>query len=234
MTTTPPRANDQIPADKSPAAGKTQAADKPRRGVGPWEGPLPEGEQWDQELLVEGDYRNVEDQYRYWTREAIAQHIASQSLGYEVAIENLGHDFNIGSIVRTANALGASKIHIVGRRRWNRRGAMVTDRYLDVVHHPDVDSFLEDVLPRGLTIAGIDNLPGSIPLETNPLPQKAVLVFGEEGGGLSEPMLAACRNVFHITQYGSTRSMNVGHAAAITMWAWVTSWKNPGKDEHRG
>ncbi len=193
-----------------------------KRGAGPWDGPLPEGQQWDQELLLEGDYRNVEDQYRYWTREAIKEDVAARSLGYEVAIENLGHDFNIGSIVRTANALGASKIHIVGRRRWNRRGAMVTDRYLQVVHHPTVEDFVQDVRPRQLEIIGIDNLPGSGPLETAELPAGAVLVFGEEAAGLSPEMQAASDRVLHITQYGSTRSMNVGHAAAIAMWAWVT------------
>ena len=152
---------------------------KPRRGVGPWEGPLPEGDHWDLELLAQGDYRNVEDQYRYWKREAIAKEIQDASLGYEVAIENLGHDFNIGSIVRTANALGASRVHVVGRRRWNRRGAMVTDRYMDVVHHYEVQDFVGDVGARDLAIVGIDNLPGSTPLEEADLPADAVLVFGE-------------------------------------------------------
>ena len=196
--------------------------EKPRRGVGPWEGPLPEGDHWDPQLLAEGDYRNVEDQYRYWKRESIAKDIQSASLGYEVAIENLGHDFNIGSIVRTANALGASRVHIVGRRRWNRRGAMVTDRYMDVVHHAEVEEFAKEVADRGLRVVGIDNLPGSTPLEEAELPPNAVLVFGEEGGGLSPEILEACESVHHITQYGSTRSLNVGHAAAIAMWAWVT------------
>ncbi len=196
----------------------------PRRGVGPWVGEMPEGDHWDLELLEEGDYRNVEDHYRYWTREAIARDIASKSLGYEVAIENLGHDFNIGSMVRTANALGATKVHIVGRRRWNRRGAMVTDRYLDVVHHPTVDEFLRDIGPRGLQVVGIDNLPGSEPLENEVLPRNAVLVFGEEGAGLSENMQEACDRILHISQYGSTRSLNVGHAGAIAMWSWVRQW----------
>lgn len=209
--------------------GEEQAGEtpKPRRGVGPWEGPLPEGGHFDPDLLAEGDYRNVEDQYRYWKREAIAADIATRSHTYEVAIENLGHDFNIGSIVRTANALGASRVHIVGRRRWNRRGAMVTDRYLDVVHHPEVQGFVEDVRSRGYSISGVDNLPGSVPLESNRLNEKTVLVFGEEAAGLSDEMREACDTILHITQYGSTRSVNVGHAAAIAMWSWVTAWGRP-------
>lgn len=211
-------------SDASPL-NPTENPDPPavpqRRGVGPWEGPFPGGDHWDRTLMEEGDYRNVEDEFRYWTRDAIREAIAARSLGFEVAIENLGHDFNIGSIVRTANALGVSRVHIVGRRRWNRRGAMVTDRYLDVVHHGDVATFVEDVRGRGLAISGIDNLPGSVPLEDSSLPDRTVLVFGEEAAGLSEEMVEACDQVFHITQYGSTRSMNVGHAAAIAMWAWV-------------
>lgn len=190
-------------------------------GVGPWAGPWPEGDHYDPQLLAEGDRRNVEDQYRYWTREAIQAAIADRALGYEIAIENLGHDFNIGSIVRTANALGASRVHIVGRRRWNRRGAMVTDRYLPVDHFPEVGPFVEDARRRGRVLIGIDNLPGSQPLEHADLPQNSTLVFGEESAGLSEAMREACDRIHHITQYGSTRSMNVGHAAAIAMWAWV-------------
>lgn len=202
---------------------QTESLDAAARavGVGPWEGQWPEGDHYDQVLLAEGDRRNVEDQYRYWTRQAISQAIAAKSLGYEIAIENLGHDFNIGSIVRTANALGVSAVHIVGRRRWNRRGAMVTDRYLPVDHFPSVDPFVEDAKRRGRALIGIDNLPGSEPLESAELPANATLVFGEESSGLSEPMREACDRIYHITQYGSTRSMNVGHAAAIAMWAWV-------------
>lgn len=207
----------------SPVFDESAESPADERGVGPWVGEWPEGDWWDPELLRGGDTRNVEDEFRYWRRAAIAEEIARRSLGYEIAIENLGHDFNIGSIVRTANALGVSKVHIVGRRRWNRRGAMVTDRYLNVVHHRDVDSFLGDVSGR-LTVLGVDNIPGSVPLEGYSLPRGCVLVFGEESGGLSTQMAAACEDVLHITQYGSTRSMNVGHAAAIAMWAWVSKW----------
>ncbi len=215
---------DPTPVDPTPAA---PAAGPVRRGVGPWEGPWPEGDHWDPELLENGDSRNVEDRFRYWKREAISADIQDDSLGYEIAIENLGHDFNIGSIVRTANALGVSKVHIVGRRRWNRRGAMVTDRYMDVVHHATVEEFLADVLPRGFQVVGVDNLPGSKPIERATLPHKTVLVFGEEGGGLSPEMLEAASPVLHITQYGSTRSMNVGHAAAIAMFAWILQHQTP-------
>ena len=195
--------------------------DKPRRGAPPWQGEPPLGEHYDAELLAAGDYRNVEDRYRYWTREAIRADIAARSLGYEVAIENLGHDFNIGSIVRTGNALGVSAVHIVGRRRWNRRGAMVTDRYLAVDHFYEPAQFAQDARARGRAIIGIDNIAGSQPLEAAELPANATLVFGEESAGLSPEMGAECQAIYHITQYGSTRSMNVGHAAAIAMWAWV-------------
>lgn len=191
------------------------------KGVGPWEGEWPQEPHYDPILLAEGDHRNVEDQYRYWKREAIRADIASRSLGYEIAIENLGHDFNIGSIVRTSNALGVSAVHIVGRRRWNRRGAMVTDRYLNVGHFYEVSQLVEYAEAHGKILVGIDILEGSQPIETATLPHNAILVFGEESKGLSPEMKAACTAIYHITQYGSTRSINVGHAAAIAMWAWV-------------
>ncbi len=187
-------------------------------GVGPWEGPVPEDPRYDPELLALGDRRNVEDRYRYWTMDAIREDLKRRSLPFEVAIENLGHDFNIGSIVRTANALGAARVHIVGRRRWNRRGAMVPDRYLEVDHVDSAQALADSCTSRGLVLVGVDNVPGSLPLESTELPRRACLVFGEESNGLSEEMIDLCECVVKISQRGSTRSMNVGHAAAIVMW----------------
>ena len=167
------------PADRDTLIDCATPAEQASVGVGPWPGgreAWPEGDQYDPELLEHGDRRNVEDQYRYWTVEAISANIAAQTLPFEVAIENLGHDFNIGSIVRTANALGARRVHIVGRRRWNRRGAMVTDRYMQVVHHEDVAAFIADCRGRGLDVVGIDNTEGSLPIESDELRGEVVLL----------------------------------------------------------
>ena len=149
-------------------------------GVGPWEGPWPEGDHYDPELLKNGDRRNVVDRYRYWRREAIVADLDRRRHPFHVAIENWEHDFNIGSVVRTANAFAARAVHIVGRRRWNRRGAMVTDRYQHIHHHPDTASLVAWAEAHDLPLIGIDNLPGSVPLETYPLPRECVLVFGQE------------------------------------------------------
>lgn len=194
-------------------------------GVGPWTGPLPEDPRYDPELLAEGDRRNVADHYRYWSVEAIVADLDTRRHPFHVAIENWAHDLNIGSVVRTANAFNAAGVHIVGRRRWNRRGAMVTDRYLHVTHHPDAETLAEwarTVIPGGLPIVGIDNVPGSVPIEGYALPRECVLLFGQESTGLTAEAQAACDVVLHITQYGSTRSINAGAAAAIAMHAWAT------------
>ena len=190
-------------------------------GVGPWEGPWPDDARYDPELLRDGDRRNVEDRYRYWRHEVIVADLETRRHAFHVAIENWEHDFNIGSVVRTANALGAAAFHVVGRRRWNRRGAMVTDRYQVEHHHPDVASFVSWAKGEGLAVVGIDNVPGAVPLETYALPRDCVIVLGQEGPGISAEMLAACDVVLEITQFGSTRSMNAGAAAAIAMHAWV-------------
>lgn len=194
-------------------------------GVGPWSGPLPDDPRYDPELLAEGDRRNVADHYRYWSVEAIVADLDTRRHPFHVAIENWAHDLNIGSVVRTANAFNAAGVHIVGRRRWNRRGAMVTDRYLHVTHHPDAEALAEwvrTVTPGGLPIVGIDNVPGSVPIEGYALPRECVLLFGQESTGLTAEAQAACDVVLHITQYGSTRSINAGAAAAIAMHAWAT------------
>jgi len=190
-------------------------------GVGPWQGPWPTGEQYDAQLLAEGDRRNVVDRYRYWSMAAIVADLDTRRHDFHVAIENWQHDFNIGTIVRSANAFLAAEVHIVGNRRWNRRGAMVTDRYQHVRHHPSVADLVTWADEAGLVLVGVDNLPGSLPIETYDLPRGCVLVFGQEGPGLSEPMRAACEVVLHIEQFGSTRSINAGAAAAVAMHAWV-------------
>jgi tRNA G18 (ribose-2'-O)-methylase SpoU len=190
-------------------------------GVGPWVGPWPEGEEYDATLLAQGDRRNVVDRYRYWTMEAIVADLDARRHDFHVAIENWQHDFNIGTIVRTANAFLAREVHIVGRRRWNRRGAMVTDRYQHVRHHATVAELAEEMRTQGVPVLGIDNLPGAEPLETLELPRRVCLLFGQEGPGLSEEARAHCAGTFSIAQFGSTRSINASAAAAIAMHAWV-------------
>jgi tRNA G18 (ribose-2'-O)-methylase SpoU len=123
--------------------------------------------------------------------------------------------------VRNANAFGAAAVHIVGNRRWNRRGAMVTERYQHVSHHPTIDDLLGWAAEAGLPLVGIDNLPGSVPLETTVLPHRCVLVFGQEGPGLSAAARSACAQVCSIAMFGSTRSINAGVASGIAMHAWV-------------
>lgn len=190
-------------------------------GVGPWEGPWPADHRLDPDLLAAGDRRNVVDRYRYWSNDAIVADLDLSRHPFHVAIENWVHDRNIGTVVRTANAFNAAAVHIVGRRRWNRRGAMVTDRYQHLHHHDDVDALLEWAAQAGLPMVGIDNLPGSVAMETAVLPAACVLVFGQEGPGLSAPAQAACTQVLSIAQFGSTRSINAGVAAGIAMHAWV-------------
>lgn len=190
-------------------------------GVGPWVGEWPTDPRLDPDLLREGDRRNVVDKYRYWRMDAIVEDLDRQRFPFHVAIENLEHDLNIGSIVRSANAFMAAEVHIVGKRRWNRRGAMVTDRYQHVRHHENVDQLAEWAKRNNLPIIGIDNLPGSVPLETYDLPRECVLLFGQEGAGLTPEAGTVVEACLSIAQFGSTRSINAGAAAAIAMHAWI-------------
>ena len=190
-------------------------------GVGPHPKPWPDDSRLDRELLQHGDRRNVIDRYRYWTREAIIADLDTRRHSFHVAIENWQHDFNIGTVVRNANAFLTAEVHIVGKRRWNRRGAMVTDRYQHVRHHPSVADFAAWAAAEDLPVLGVDILPGSEPLETAELPARCVLVFGQEGPGLSAEMQQHCVAVYSIAQFGSTRSINAGVASGIAMHTWV-------------
>ncbi len=190
--------------------------------VGPHPKPWPVDSRLDPELLLNGDTRNVVDRYRYWKREAIVADLDGLRYPFHVAIENWEHDFNIGTVVRNANAFMAKAVHIVGKRRWNRRGAMVTDRYQHVHHHKTAEDFATWAENENLSILGVDNIENAVPIETTTLPEHSVLVFGQEGPGLSKEMISACEMILEITQYGSTRSINAGVASGIAMYEWLS------------
>lgn len=201
--------------------GPTEWVFGERVGVGPWPGEPPADPRYDPELLAGGDRRNVVDAYRYWRRDAVVADLDRRRHDFHVAIENFQHDHNIGTVVRTANAFAAKAVHIVGRRRWNRRGAMVTDRYQHIEHHPDVASLLAFAAGESLPVVAVDNMSGAVRLEATSLPPRCVLLFGQEGPGLSDAARAGADTVVSIAQFGSTRSINAGVAAGIVMHAWI-------------
>lgn len=190
-------------------------------GVGPHPQPWPDDPRLDPELLRDGDRRNVIDRYRYWTVEAIRADLAPTRSTLHIAIENLAHDLNIGSIVRTGNAFNVGGVHIVGRRRWNKKGAVMTDRYVDVYHRPEISDLVDWAKANDYVMIAVDNPPGSTVLEATHLPERCVLVFGQEASGISPELVAACQGAVRIEQYGSTRSMNVAAAAAVAMHWWM-------------
>ena len=194
---------------------------EPEVGVGPHPKPWPIGNKYDPDLLEHGDRRNVIDRYRYWTVEAIKADLDKNRIDLHIAIENWQHDMNIGTIVRNANAFNLAAVHIIGRRHWNRRGAMVTDRYLTIDHFDTVAEFAEAMAKDDREIIAIDNLPGAVSLSKTQLAPKVVLVFGGEGPGLSQEMVAVSSKMVAIEQFGSTRSVNVGVASGIILYEWM-------------
>ena len=159
-----------------------------------------------------------------------AADLAARAHRLHIAIENVSQDLNIGSIVRSANAFNVAGVHIIGRRRWNKRGAMVTNRYLDVRHHPEPGELLDWAAADGYEVIGIDNGPGAQPLESAALPERCLMVFGSEGEGISAELSAGCSRLLRIGQYGSTRSINVAAAAAVAMHTWILQHAGPAPD----
>ena len=187
----------------------------------------------DPELLAHGDTRNVADRYRFWRHDAIVADLDARRHPFHVAVENWQHDLNIGSVVRNANAFLAAEVHIVGNRRWNRRGAMVTDRYQHVRHHPTLDDFAAHMAGLDLPVLGVDNLPGSVPIDAFELPERCALLFGQEGPGLSDEARALSQAVLAIRQFGSTRSINAAAASAVAMHEWIRRYAPPGRPTAR-
>ena len=190
-----------------------------QNGVGPHDMPWPVGNRYDASLLAEGDSRNVIEKYRYWTVDAIKADLDKSRQPLEVAIENVSRDFNMGTIVRNANAFNISRVHVIGSRQWNKRGAMATDKYVHMVHYATPDDFIE--VTNNKTLIAVDNVVGSVNLHNARLPKNAVLLFGAEGPGISAELLQKAHMVVAIEQFGSTRSINVGVAAGIAMYAWL-------------
>lgn len=170
---------------------------------------------------MQQDTRNVIDTYRNWTEADIVAHLDKNGVELEIAIENLERDFNMGTIVRNANAFGVRHVHVIGRRQWNKRGAMKTDAYLHVHYHAAVDEFYAAMQERGRAVVAVDIIPGARALHEAPLPKNAVLVFGAEGPGISQELSNRADEIVMIEQLGSTRSVNVGVAAGIVMYAWM-------------
>ncbi len=218
-------AADSAPPDSSRIVG--EGTDVATVGVGPYLGLWPTGARFDRELLAAGDRRNVIDRYRYWTVEAIVADLDLQRHDFHVAIENWEHDFNIGAVIRNANAFAAGAVHIIGPHRWDRRGAMSTHRYLHLVHHADVGAFSRWATDQTMPIVAIDNVDGAAPIESTVLPLRCILLFGQEGPGLSTDALQSATMVCGITQFGSTRSLNAGVASGIAMYEWVRQHPRP-------
>lgn len=170
------------------------------------------------------DNRNVLDEFKGLSHEVIVEQLDARGVLLEIAIENLERDFNMGTIIRSANAFGIRTVHIIGRRQWNKRGAMMTDKYLNVIYHNSVDTFVEHMRsehPTRVLLVGVDNVSGAVDLTTVDKLENAVLIFGSEANGLSSEMLAHVDTIVQIPQRGSTRSLNVGVAAGIVMWEWL-------------
>jgi tRNA/rRNA methyltransferase len=172
-------------------------------------------------LTTQNDTRNVIDKYKGLTVAEIKDDLDRSRHDFHVAIENFQHDFNIGTIARNANAFNAAGIHIIGRRHWNRRGAMKTEAYMNIFHHETVAEFIGWAKRNNLKLIAVDNQKGSKKLNEIELEKGSILVFGNESDGLSKEMVEACKEMVAIEQFGSTRSVNVGVASGILMYEFV-------------
>ena len=166
------------------------------------------------------DTRNLVDEYKGLSNEQVFAALAKKRTPLEVAIENVEHDFNIGTIVRSANSFNVSRVHIIGKKKYNRRGAMCTDKYLEIIHHASIEDFLKTQENREL-IAIENNTPRAKPLHNKYFAQNTTLIFGSENNGITPELLEKVHDVRYIESFGSTRSVNVGVAAGIAMYEYT-------------
>lgn len=173
------------------------------------------------QFTPQSDTRNVMDQFKGQAMADIIDQLDVSGSSLHIALENTERDFNMGTIVRTANACGVRHVHIIGRRQWNKRGAMMTDKYMHLHYYTNIGSFLVHMQQLGRRVVAVDNIAGSQPLGQYQLPEHTCLVFGQEGPGISAELAQAAEAIVAIEQFGSTRSLNVGVAAGIAMYVWL-------------
>lgn len=162
------------------------------------------------------DTRNVTDYYKYWTTEAIKADLRTKCHNFSALVVNTIGDFNLGSVIRNANAFTAREVIVYGRKKFDKRGAVGTHLYAELKHVRHV----EDLDLGDAVVVGVDNVPGAEPLEEFrwPRDRHVVMAFGQEQTGLTAEILGLCRHVVYIRQYGSVRSLNVGCASGIAMF----------------
>lgn len=177
---------------------------------------------------------NPEDNYRAWQRnvadhlkekseEEIKQILRETANPFAVCFEHWLGDFNMATGVRNANGFNAKEIYYIGEKKWDRRGAVGVHNYTEIQWIPTVDDLV--TLHDKYTFVGIDNVPGSVPMADYEWPENTMMVFGEEGPGLTAAMQAICKNIVHIEMFGSVRSFNCGSASAIAMYDFVSKYK---------
>lgn len=170
-------------------------------------------------VSTETDYRlwerNVTDHFKNKSDEEIKAELQATANPFAVCFEHWTGDFNMGSGIRNANAFNAKEVFYVGDKKWDRRSAVGVYNYTPVQWLPTMEEF--EKLKTRYTIVGVDNVPGSISMKYYKWRPNTLLVFGEEGSGLTSGMQSLCKDIVHIDMFGSVRSFNCGVASGIVM-----------------
>lgn len=158
------------------------------------------------------------DVYKYWSTEAILADLDTKRHNFSVLCANVHGDFNIGTVIRNANAFLAQEVMLYGRRKWDRRSAVGTHNYTHFKHVRDIDALAE--IKSGSYVIGVDNIEDAEPIDFADIPmdKHVVFAFGEEQVGLPREMIDICDKLVYIRQFGSVRSLNVGTASGIVMY----------------
>jgi len=164
---------------------------------------------------------NVADQYSTWTEEMVKNHVQNNVFDVKVAMEHLQGDFNIGTVIRNANAFGANEVLYCGKRKWDRRGSVGTHHYTTVTYKENIATLCRDARNEGYSIVGLEKTEKAEDIRTCILPEKTLFLIGEEQNGLSNEAVELCDMLVEIPQWGSVRSLNAGVASGIALYEWV-------------
>ena len=148
----------------------------------------------------------------------IKSHLNDVRADYTSVFLNLTHDFNKAVGVRNHNAFAGKDIWFVGRKQWDKRGAVGTYHYEDIHYAANWDIFMENK-PEGpiVCVENIDD-PRKVTLGKFDLPRNSIFVYGEENAGIPDEILSCANYILEIPSWGSVRSLNVSVASGIIMY----------------
>lgn len=164
--------------------------------------------------------RNVRDQYKDIPTEDIKADLQSKCFPSSILMSQITGDFNIASVIRSANSFNFKSVYYYGNKRYDKRGTLGTHHYIDVHYLDDIEQI--KLLKEQYHFVALENNINRHPINIKDYSwnyiKPSLICIGEEGQGLTDDILELADDCIEIESRGSVRSLNAAVAASIAMY----------------